>query len=109
MRWMTVWTLVLLLVLLIVMAAPVMAQSWTPDEWGTAVIIGNNPASVPAVSASSWELWRVNEISMFGTLLAPERGHIGCGLDGGQRDAIIRVGAGYVEQDLWGLYLRMRF
>lgn len=108
MRWMVLWFLALCLVLLIT-AAPVMADNWAPDEIGTAVIIGDNPASVPAVSASSWSLLRTETVALFGTILAPERGHIGVGIDAGPTDGMLRGGLGYVNDDLWGVYVRYRF
>lgn len=78
-----------------------------PDEYGAAVIVGQNPGAVPAVTAMSWEVARIAPASVFGTILAPERGGVGIGLDAGRTDSRLRGGIGYVDDRLWGIYLRV--
>lgn len=109
MRWIRVWPMILMMVLLLVLAAPVMAQNLAPDEYGGALLIGDNPNTRP-VSAQSWGLldFEVNgdEWTGFGSLLGLEQGHVGGGIDAGKTDGNLRGGIGYVHDDLWGLYAR---
>lgn len=99
-------TLVIVIVgvLLVVGAA---GADLAPDEYGAAVIVGQNPGAVPAVTAMSWEVARIAPASVFATILAPERGGVGIGVDAGRTDSRLRGGIGYVDDDLWGVYLRV--
>lgn len=97
--------------LLALAVAPAAAQ-----EFGVAVPTWSG-APAP-VSATSWEVARagetevlgitLREVSVFGTLLAPERLTFGAGIDVGPTRGDLRGGIGWIE-DRWGLYARVKF
>lgn len=112
----SVWlwiVLVLVLVLVGLALEPAeAADDWdqlVPDEYGVAVFV------LPAVEDSdrglatlSWGFIQVGEWEGFATVLRPYY-RPGFGLDAGITERKIRFGAGYLDAQTWGLYIRRSF
>jgi len=93
------------------LAAPAAAQF----EGGPAAFTNGNTLVVGASAGYTLldigDVGPVEDLSLWGTLLTPERGgdDIGVGLDLGQVDNAARIGGGYMRGVGWGGYVRFIF
>lgn len=111
-----VWIVLVLVLVGLVLALAVKpaeaADDWdqlVPDEYGVAVFV------LPAVEDSdrglatlSWGFVQVGEWEGFATVLRPYWRQ-GFGLDAGKATRKVRFGAGWLNRDTCGLYLRRAF
>lgn len=100
-----------LLVVLLLCAAPAIAQVEAgPAAFtnGTTLVAGT---SVGYTLLDIGDVGPVRDLSVWGTLLTPERGtdDIGVGLDLGQAGNAARIGGGYMRGVGWGGYVRFTF
>lgn len=99
-------------VLLIALSPADASDEWDvllPDEYGLALFV------VPAVQDAerglatlSWQAFSVNDWATYATVLRPYY-RPGFGLDAGILERKVRFGAGYVDADTWGVYIRRSF